>query len=115
MTILACTTTHIAEFEDGLLTIARYSDGQALGLTGKGIAGQFRACLKTHSAERTIDCYIRMAQAAHRRMIARPGYRSPFGSLDHRNADGWEPLYKPGRAPRPDKYSGPITVEEMLA
>lgn len=115
MTILAATADHVVEFDAGFLSISRYSDGHALGLEGRGIAGQFRACLKTHSAERTVECFIRMGEAAYRRMVSRPGYRSPLGSLDLRDAKGWQPLYKPGRAPRPEGYAGPVTVEEMLA
>jgi len=63
MTVLAKTKTHIAEYErghGGLLTIAR-SDGKCLGLTGKGIADQFRDCIRTSGADKTIDCFIRLA------------------------------------------------------
>ena len=77
MTILAKTDEHLVEFECGVLTIARYSDGHCLGLRGKGIAGQFRECLKTHSPKRVVATFIRMCHGQE-----------------------WQPLYKPARMPR---------------
>ena len=76
MTVLASTTEHLVEYEAGFLSIARRSDGHCKALKGKGIAGQFRACLKTHSPERVTECFLRMA----------------------RNQE-WQPLYKAGRVP----------------
>lgn len=76
MTVLANTQDYYVEFEAGFLSITRRTDGHCLGMKGKGIAGQFRACLKTHSPERVVQTFIRMA----------------------RNVQ-WEPLYKPHRIP----------------
>lgn len=106
MTILAITPDYLAEYEAGILTIARYSDGQAVALTGKGIAGEFRACLKTHAPERVCATFVRMAVDAHKRAVARPGYRSPLGSLDQRDGDGWAPLYMPEAMPRTPENGG---------
>ena len=100
MTILAITPEYLAEYEAGILTIARYSDGKAVSLAGKGIAGEFRACLKTHAPQRVCETFIRIAVDAHKRAVARPGYRSPLGSLDQRDGEGWAPLYKPAKMPR---------------
>jgi len=77
MTILAITADHLVEFEAGFLTIARYSDGYCKGAKAKGIAGQFRDCLKTHTPERTVECFLRMMRKFE-----------------------WEPLYKPHCMPR---------------
>ncbi|MBN8557862.1 MAG: hypothetical protein J0L74_09360 [Burkholderiales bacterium] len=77
MTILAATTEHLVEFEAGILTIARYSDGHCLTLKATGIAGQFRDCIRTHGAERATATFIRIC----------------------RNQD-WAPLYKPACMPR---------------
>ena len=73
MTVLAKTETHLAEYTrhaGGLLTIAR-QDGKCIGLSGKKIAGDFRDCLKTHTPQQVIDCYLKMAPKAE-----------------------WKPLYK---------------------
>lgn len=80
MTILASTDDHLAEFEAGVLTIARYSDGHCKTMKARGIAGEFRRCLKTHTPERVIATYLRLADQA--------GCK-------------WEPLYKPDYMPRP--------------
>jgi len=77
MTILASTRDHLVEYEAGMLTIARRTDGNCIALQGRGIAGQFRACLKTHSAERTIQTFISLGAT-------------------------WRPLYKPRCVPWPD-------------
>jgi hypothetical protein len=77
VTILAKTQDHLVEFESGMLTIARYTDGHCIGLAGKGIAGQFRECLKTHTPERVIATFLRMDPKAT-----------------------WQPLYCPERMPR---------------
>jgi len=100
LTILAETDAYLIEYEAGTLTVARYSDGHCLVVPYERAAGMFRDCLKTHSIERTIECFIRMGEAAYRRMTSKPGYRSHLGSLDGRDAKGWEPLYKPHRMPR---------------
>lgn len=76
MTILARTPEYLVEYEAGFLSIARYSDGHCKAAKAKGIAGQFRACLKTHSPERTIECFLRMMRKFE-----------------------WEPLYKAHRMP----------------
>ena len=72
MTVLANTAEHLVEFEDGILTIARRTDGHAIGLQGKNIAKNFLDCLKTHSPERVIQTFIRLN-----------GHQE------------WQPLYKP--------------------
>lgn len=77
MTVLAQTESHLVEFEFGVLTIARYSDGHCLMLKGRGIAGHFRDCLKTHSPQRVTETFIRMCRGQE-----------------------WQPLYKPHRMPR---------------
>jgi hypothetical protein len=74
MTVLAKTTDYLVEYESNMLTIARYSDGHCLALTGRGIAGEFRACLKTHAPDRVIQTFMRMIPDAT-----------------------WRPLYKPER------------------
>lgn len=77
MTTLTKTTDYLVEFEAGMLTISRYSDGHCLAMTGKRIAGDFRDCLKTHSLERCVDTFIRL---------------SPSKT--------WQPMYKPQYMPR---------------
>ena len=77
MTVLAKTADHLVEFENGMLTIARYSDGHCVGLTGKGIAGQFRDCLKTHTPERVVEVFLKIVPNAM-----------------------WQPLYHPDKMPR---------------
>lgn len=93
MTILAKTDLYLVEYEAGFLSIARYSDGYCKAAKAKGIAGQFRDCLKTHSAERTIEVYLRMM----------------------RRFD-WEPLYKPERMPGVDpELDAQTSSAEQLA
>lgn len=89
MTVLASTADHLVEFEAGILTITRRSDGHAVSLTGKGIAGHFRDCLKTHTPERVVETWIRLAISTHRRT------HDPkiLGASETRDADGWAPLY----------------------
>lgn len=77
MTILASTPEHLVEFSCGMLTIARRTDGQCLAMKASGIAGEFRSCVKSHSAERAIATHIRIGER-----IAT-----------------WKPLYKAGRVP----------------
>ncbi len=75
MTILAYTTTHLVEYErtGSLLTIARHSDGKCKGLTGKGIAGNFKDSLNGVNAQRVTNLFLRMAENQE-----------------------WKPLYKAG-------------------
>ena len=61
MTVLASTADHLVEFEAGMLIIHRRSDERHMALTGKGIAGQFRDCLKTHTPEKVISTFTRIA------------------------------------------------------
>ncbi|HLP66751.1 MAG TPA: hypothetical protein VK181_04455 [Rhizobium sp.] len=84
MTILAITSAHLVEFEAGILTIARYSDGACVTLQGKGIASQFRDCVHTHGEERATATFLRIA-----------------------GSQPWMPLYKPHRMPRDRKDSLP--------
>lgn len=60
MTILANTPEYLVEFEAGILTISRRSDCMHVALEGRGIAGQFRECLKTHDANRVVQTFLRM-------------------------------------------------------
>lgn len=93
MTILARTAEHLVEYEAGFLSIARYTDGHCKAAKAKGIAGQFRACLRTHSPERVVETFLRMMR------------RHP-----------WEPLYKPHRMPGADPEWDAVTGNaEILA
>lgn len=86
-TLLASTADHVAEYEGGTLTIIRRADGLGFAMTGKGIAGQFRDCLRTHAPEKVIETFIRMAG---------PGVQ-------------WVgPFYKAGRMPAPMATPGRI-------
>jgi hypothetical protein len=85
MTVLAITDAYLVEFESGQLTIARYSDGHCLAIEGKGIAGQFRACLRTHEPARVVETFISIANRI----------KGPSGKPGE-----WQPLYKPERMPR---------------
>lgn len=78
MTILANTPEYLVEFEAGILTISRRSDGMHVALEGRGIAGQFRECLKTHEPNRVVQTFLRMP-------------RKPVTWLP--------PLYRPGCMP----------------
>lgn len=76
MTILAYTSEHLVECTragGGLLTIARHEDGHCKGLTGKGIASQFRACLKTHPASDVIRVFLGMARDAEWKSLYKVG------------------------------------------
>jgi len=77
MTILASTDEHLAEFEGGVLTIARRTDGHAVSLRGRGLSQHFRDCLTTHAPQRVVATFLR---------IAGP------------NAN-WRPLYRPSAMP----------------
>lgn len=61
MTILASSAEYIAEYDCGVLFIHRKSDDRHIALEGRRIAGNFRDCLATHSPERVIQTFIRMA------------------------------------------------------
>lgn len=102
MTILAQTDLHLAEYGSGILTITRHSDGHCIGIEGRAIAGMFRQCVAESGPEKSIATFIRMAEFAHKRAVSRPGYRSPLGSMDPKDANGWQPLYKPGHVPGAD-------------
>jgi hypothetical protein len=60
MTILANTPEYLVEFEARVLTISRRSDGMHVALEGRGIAGQFRECLKTHEPNRVVQTFLRI-------------------------------------------------------
>lgn len=62
MTVLAQTPEYLVEFESGMFSISRFSDGHAIGLVSKGIAGEFRSCVKSHGAERATATYLRIAE-----------------------------------------------------
>ena len=72
MTILTHTAEYLAEYEGGILTISRDTDGHCKALKGRGIAGNFRDCLKTHNHEHVIKIWLKMMR----------------GQI-------WQPLYKP--------------------
>lgn len=57
---IAKTDKYVVEYDCGMLIIHRLEDRKHLALTGKGIKGQFDACLKTHTAEKVIDVFIKM-------------------------------------------------------
>lgn len=78
MTVLAKTADMLAEYESGMLFIARRSDGHCVAMRGIGIAGDFRAAVKLYGAERAIDTYVRLGE----------------------NLGGWKPLYKASAMPR---------------
>lgn len=84
MSILAITPAHLVEFEVGILTIARFSDGACITLKGKGIAGEFRDCIRTHGEERATATFLGIA-----------------------GSQPWVPLYKPHRMPRDRKDTLP--------
>jgi len=77
MTILAHTKEYLAEYENGLLTISRDTDGQCKALKGRGIAGSFRECLATHTNDQVIKVFLKMMR----------------GQI-------WQPLYKPNHVNR---------------
>lgn len=60
MTILARTDDYCAEYESGLLTIVRRTDGAFKAFSGRRVAGEFRDCLKTHTPERVFEVWIKM-------------------------------------------------------
>jgi len=79
MTILARTANYLAEFEAGYLAISRYSDGHCKAWKYAGVAGDFRASLKSFGADRTIALYLKILRKAE-----------------------WEPLFQPDRMPGAD-------------
>lgn len=85
MTVLADTPEHLVEFEGGLLWIVRRSDGRFLTLAGKGIAGHFRDCLRTHAPARVVQTWLRIAGR-------RQDWKGPLYK------DGFIPAYE-GRLP----------------
>jgi hypothetical protein len=91
MTILAITEDYLVEYESGLLTISRYTDGYCLGFSGRRVAGEFRDCLKTHTADKVIETYIKIARGAQ-----------------------WEPMYKPHRMPRKSELETTFVYEYII-
>ncbi len=77
MTVLANTKHYLVEYDQSpvaLLSIVHVESGKAVSLTGKRVAGEFRDCLKTHTADRVIETFIKLG------------------------GNDWRPMYKPGRA-----------------
>lgn len=68
--VLASTASHFVEHgrsgsSGPVLFIVRRTDGHCIAMTaGRRAVGEFRDCLRTHSAERVIACYLRMAESA---------------------------------------------------
>jgi hypothetical protein len=79
MTILAITREYLVEFEAGYLTISRYADGHCKAWKKSGIASDFRSCLRSGGADKTVSTYLLLLRCAE-----------------------WEPLYKPHRMPGSD-------------
>ena len=82
MTVLAETNEYLVEFEQSptpMLTISRYSDGCCKAMTGKGLSSQFKDCLKTHSAEKVTQTFLKLANTV---------------------CPDWGPMYKPKKMPR---------------
>jgi hypothetical protein len=77
MTVLAQTEDYLVEFEDGLLTIARYSDGHCKATDYRGCAGDFRRDLNVAGPEKALRTWVNGIM-----------YRCQ-----------WRPLYKPTRMP----------------
>jgi len=78
MTVLAKTADYLAEFESGMLSIARRSDGHCVAMRAPRLSADFRACIKAHGADRTIATYIKIGE----------------------RLGGWKPLYKASAMPR---------------
>jgi hypothetical protein len=72
MTVLASTPEHLVEYEAGILTIARRSDGHCLALRGHGIAAHFRDCLTTHEPARVVAVFIKLCRGQHWRPLYKP-------------------------------------------
>jgi len=79
MAVLAMTDDHFVEFDCGIFTISRYTDGHCLAIKAKGVAGDFRHAVKKKGVDHAIVLFTSIAIAT--------------------GAD-WEPLYKPHRMPR---------------
>jgi hypothetical protein len=77
MTTLAENNDYLVEFEAGYLTISRFEDGHCKGWNKRGIAGEFRDCLKRKGVDWTINFYLHLMRKGE-----------------------WEGLYKPERMPR---------------
>jgi hypothetical protein len=78
MTVLACNETYLAEFEAGMLTIARRQDGHCVAMRGKGVAGHFRDSVKGSGVDAAMGTFVRMGE----------------------RLGGWRPLYKADAMPR---------------
>jgi hypothetical protein len=63
-TTLTETDDYRVEYESKMLSIVHKASGQAVSLTGKRIAGDFRDCLQTHTPDRVIRTYMRLAKSA---------------------------------------------------
>ena len=60
---LAKTADYLVTYEGPLFSILRRSDEKQLVLSSRhGAVGEFRDCVRTHGAERTIETFIRLAE-----------------------------------------------------
>lgn len=55
------TTNWLVEFESGCLFVTDRATGLSATMTGPGIAGDVRDCLKTHTPDDVAACYARIA------------------------------------------------------
>lgn len=90
MTVLAATRHYLAEYESGQLTISRAVDGRCVAFEGRGVAGQFRECLKTHGPERTVAKWVLWAE--------------------QRKTPWQPPLYKPAALARLIEENAPCSI-----
>jgi len=79
MTVLAITDDYFVEFDCGIFTVSRYTDGHCLMIRAKGVAGDFRDAMKKKGADHAITLFKNIAIATGAQ---------------------WEPLYKPDMMPR---------------
>lgn len=63
MTALIDTAKWLVEFESRCLFVTDRESGLSATLTGKGIAGDVRDCLKTHTPDKVGACYARIANS----------------------------------------------------
>ncbi len=84
MTPLATNATHVAEYEARMLTLTDAATGRAWVFTGAVWGRDFKACLKTHGADRAITTYLRLApQHAVACKMYKAGVLAPYLVADH--------------------------------
>ncbi len=88
MTVLAETENYLVEYDQcgsfRMLTITDKWNGFAKSLFGPRIAGDFRDCLKTHSPEKAIETWLRIANDQSWEKVYKPMVLAirPLGFLD---------------------------------